>query len=301
MSQINNPHDKFFKETFSRLEVAQSFIEETFPVDLKSKLNLENLVLLTDSFVDSVLEEHLADLVYQTTFEGQEVLVTLLFEHKSYIDQFPHWQLLRYITNIWQQEQKQKQKPSLVIPIIIHHGDSAWKKASLQSYFGEIQQRLLPFLPEFEYILVSLNDFSDQQIAEFKNTFLRTASLLMKHSRDDEKKLLRIESAIVDCLRAVDAIKDYDYMDTVILYMKNTLDLTTNELFVIFTKVSTIITEKFMTVDQQIRLEASENTTFNHVKGLLEKGMNADFIADAFKIPIQKVEEIINKIKRNKE
>ena len=81
--------------------------------------------------------------------------------------------------------------------------------------------------------------------------------------------------------------------------MKNTLDLTTTELLIIFTKVSTITTEKFMTVDQQIRLEASENTTFEHVKGLLEKGMNADFIADAFKIPLQRVEEIIRKIKGN--
>ena len=104
MSLINNPHDKFFKETFSRIDVIQNFIAETFPLDLKSKLSLDDLVLSTDSFVDSVLEEHLADLVYKTTFEGQEVLVTLLFEHKSYLDSFPHWQLLRYITNIWQQE-----------------------------------------------------------------------------------------------------------------------------------------------------------------------------------------------------
>ncbi|MDR6560098.1 hypothetical protein J2Y60_000476 [Arcicella sp. BE140] len=35
MSQLNNPHDKFFKETFSRLEIAQSFIEETFPLKLE--------------------------------------------------------------------------------------------------------------------------------------------------------------------------------------------------------------------------------------------------------------------------
>jgi Putative transposase, YhgA-like len=110
---IQNVHDKFFKETFSRVEVVQNFIEETLPVEYKSKINLQNLVLSKDSFIDTSLEEHLADLVYKTTFEGQEVLVTLLFEHKSYIDSFPHWQLLRYMTNIWELEQKQKQKPSL--------------------------------------------------------------------------------------------------------------------------------------------------------------------------------------------
>jgi Putative transposase, YhgA-like len=75
---ITNVHDKFFKETFSRLDVVQNFIEETLPIEYKSKINLQNLVLSKDSFIDTSLEEHLADLVYQTTFEGQEVLVTLL-------------------------------------------------------------------------------------------------------------------------------------------------------------------------------------------------------------------------------
>lgn len=299
MSQINNPHDKFFKESFSRLEVVQNFIEETLPLKLKSKISLQNLVLSNDSFIDIALEEHLADLVYKTTFEGQEVLVTLLFEHKSYTDSFPHWQLLRYMSNIWQQEQKQKQNPSLVISIIIHHSDSTWKKAPMQSYFGELKASLLPFLPEFDYVLVSLNDFSDKQITKFQNAFFRTAALLMKHSRDEEKKLLAIESIIVDCLRTIDAMQDTEYMDTVILYMKNTFDLTTNELMIIFTKVSTTVTEKFMTVDQQIRMEASENTTFNHVKGLIQNGIAPEIIAKSFGLSLQKIEEIIKSLKNS--
>lgn len=296
MNQINNPHDKFFKETFSRLEVVQNFIEETLPFELKSKISLQNLALSNDSFVDTALEEHLADLVYQTTFEGQEVLITLLFEHKSYTDSFPHWQLLRYMTNIWQQEQKQKENPSLVISIIIHHGDSAWKKVPMKSYFGELKESLLSFLPEFDYVLVSLNDYSDKQITEFHNAFLRTAALLMKHSRDEEKKLLALESIIVDCLKAVEAMNDTEYMATVILYMKNTLDLTTNELMIIFTKVSTTVTQKFMTVDQQIRMEATENVTFNYVKGLIQNGITPEIIAKSFGLSIQKVEEIIRSL-----
>jgi predicted transposase/invertase (TIGR01784 family) len=296
---ITNVHDKFFKETFSRLDVVQNFIEETLPIEYKSKINLQNLVLSKDSFVDTALEEHLADLVYRTTFEGQEVLVSLLFEHKSYTDSFPHWQLLRYMTNIWELEQKQKQKPSLVISIIIHHGDSTWKKVPMQSYFGQLQGSLLPFLPEFDYILVSLNDFSDKQITEFKNAFLRTAALLMKHSRDEEKKLLAIESTIVDCLKSVEALQDDDYMETVILYMKNTLDLTSNELMIIFTKVSTIVTQKYMTVDQRIRMEANELTTFNHVKGLIQNGITPEIIAKSFGLSIQKIEEIVKNLKNS--
>ena len=68
-------HDKFFKETFSRLEVAQSFIEETFPFDIRSKINIPSLERINSSFTDSTLKEHLADIVYRTEYAGQNALV----------------------------------------------------------------------------------------------------------------------------------------------------------------------------------------------------------------------------------
>ena len=52
-----------------------------------------------------------------------------------------------------------------------------------------------------------------------------------------------------------------------------------------------------MTVDQQIRMETIENVTFQYTKGLLEKGLDAETIAKAFKIPVKKVQDIIQKIK----
>ena len=54
-----------------------------------------------------------------------------------------------------------------------------------------------------------------------------------------------------------------------------------------------------MTVDQQIRMETIENVTFQHTKGLLEEGLNADVITKAFKIPMKKVQDIIQKIKES--
>ena len=56
-----------------------------------------------------------------------------------------------------------------------------------------------------------------------------------------------------------------------------------------------------MTIAEEIRIEerqiTTENNTFNFVKGLFENGINPDIIAKSFKMPLQKVEEIIQKIK----
>jgi hypothetical protein len=48
-----------------------------------------------------------------------------------------------------------------------------------------------------------------------------------------------------------------------------------------------------MTIADQIR----EETTFHYVKCLWEVGQKADYIAKVFKLPLQKVEEIIQKIR----
>ena len=206
MSTISNPHDKFFKESFSRLELVQGFIEEVFPVDIKSKINLNSLQLTNASFTDAYLWEHFADLVYQAEFGDKDVLITILFEHKSFLEDFPQKQLLRYMTNIWIEEEKQGSKPFMVIPVVIYHGKSNWKKYPMKHYFDNPPEELLRFLPDFDYLLFSLNSFEDYQIANFKNTFLSMATMLLKHSRDEKEQFLRLENFWVEKLKALDKI-----------------------------------------------------------------------------------------------
>jgi predicted transposase YdaD len=49
MTELSNPHDKFFKETFSRPEVIRSFLEEYLPGNVSAVLDLNSLELQKDS------------------------------------------------------------------------------------------------------------------------------------------------------------------------------------------------------------------------------------------------------------
>jgi predicted transposase/invertase (TIGR01784 family) len=293
MNQPNNPHDKFFKETFSRVEVAQSFIEEVFPPDLLERLNLSALKRINDSFTDEELEEYLADIVYQTEYAGQKTLVTLLFEHKSYVQKYPHLQLLQYILNVWKEERKQKKKLSVVIPIIIHHGEGTWKYKSMKSYFKGLHPSLDRFIPDFDYLLFTLDKIEDSQIAKFHNLLLSMTTMLLKHSHDEEKEFMKLSSFWAEKLNRLDAAKQLEFIRTVFLYIETALNLTQEDLTPIFTEVSTNVNEIAMTIADRIR----EDTTFDHIKGLWEDGKTSDYIARVFKLPIQKVEEVIQKIK----
>jgi predicted transposase/invertase (TIGR01784 family) len=303
MTTIINPHDKFFRISFSRLDVVRSFIEEVLPKQYRDNINLDSLRLSNSSFLDEELSEHLADLVYEAEYAGEPAKISLLFEHKSYQEDFPELQLLQYMTNAWKEERKQKKKEkkpkksTVVIPIVIHHGRSAWKKVAMRKQFGNPHEDLLQFLPEFDYLLFSLNNFEDEQIANFKNIFLSTTAMLLKHSRDEKEKLLAIESFLIEKLKMLDSSHENEFISAIFYYLHSTANLTPNEIVIIFTKVSTSITNIAMTATEQLREETMEFANFNYIKGLIQNGISPEIIAKSFGLPIQKIEDIIKKIK----
>jgi hypothetical protein len=119
----------------------------------------------------------------------------------------------------------------------------------------------------------------------------------LKHSRDEKEKFLQLEEFLIEKLKTLDDAHEEDYIRTVFLYIDNGVSLTRKDLMIIFTKVSKKVNNIAMTIAEEIRIEEREYSTFKYVKGLWKKGLQADFIADAFSLPIQKVEEIIQKIK----
>ena len=117
--------------------------------------------------------------------------------------------------------------------------------------------------------------------------------MLLKHSRDKKKEFLRLESFLIEKLKALDLAHENEFITTIVYYLSSTTDLTSNEIIIIFTKISTTVNNIAMTAVEEI----TQNVTFDFVKGLWEKGFEVNFIADTFKLPIKKVESIITRLK----
>lgn len=118
---LNNPHDKLFRETWSNLENARSFLQHYLSDDVLKLMDLESLEISKDSFVEKDLADYYSDMLYKVTLSGSPGYVYVLFEHKSYYDKYVHLQLLEYMVKIWRlflkQQRKKKKKESL--PIVI--------------------------------------------------------------------------------------------------------------------------------------------------------------------------------------
>ena len=296
--KIQNVHDKFFKETFSRIDVVSNFLEELVDEKLVNKLDLTTLQIDNNSFIDEELEEHFADILYTCDYAGKgKVRIALLLEHKSYKEDHPHWQLNQYILNVWKSGFKQKkEKPIPIIPIVIYHGKKKWSYEPMRSYFDNLDEDLLRYIPEFDFHLINLNTIPDKQISNFKNKFLAISALLFKHSRF--KKYVRtIENELVNLIKIIDNQQNNPFAISVLLYIQNTDGLTITELVSIFTKVSSNLNNIVMTTAQQLINQGSEIKEIKIIKKGYQTGLSIDFLANFVELPVQKVEEIISKIK----
>src|SRR3712207_1294937 len=102
MSELRNPHDRFFKEVFARPEVARDFLESYLPEAVATLLAPSAPQLRQGSFVDEALQEHFSDLLYEVQLtKGDTAYIYVLFEHKSYPEPLVALQLLRYMLRIW--------------------------------------------------------------------------------------------------------------------------------------------------------------------------------------------------------
>ncbi len=54
---IQNPHDKFFKETFGKVEVARDFFSNYLPQNILNIIDLDTIEPQKDSFINKELVE----------------------------------------------------------------------------------------------------------------------------------------------------------------------------------------------------------------------------------------------------
>ena len=62
---VQNPHDKFFRDSFGRVDIARNYLEEYLPADLRRLLDLTEMTLQDGSFIDNEMKEHQTDILYQ--------------------------------------------------------------------------------------------------------------------------------------------------------------------------------------------------------------------------------------------
>ncbi len=189
-SSIPNPHDRFFREAFTRKDVAQGFFREYLPPTLVRRLNLDTLSISKDSFIEKALREHFSDLLYTVHYRDRPLYIYLLLEHKSHPWRWVGLQLLGYLLRIWELYRKQNPKANKlppILPLVLYHGKKRWRIApNFQALIEGLDDELRPYVPEFRYQLHDLSSWDSQTIQG--EVLTRLVLLAMKHVFDPEPK-----------------------------------------------------------------------------------------------------------------
>jgi predicted transposase/invertase (TIGR01784 family) len=168
MDSIRSPHDTFFRESFTRREVACDFLRCRLPPELLAELDLTTLEISKDSYVSSDLRTAYSDLVYRVGYGSEALTVYLLFEHKSWAERWTSLQLMRYIAAEGDQYRKQHPKARHlppVYPLVIYHGNRSWTAPTgFHNLVKPLPDLMKPFVPSFGYQLVDLSGPTDAEI-----------------------------------------------------------------------------------------------------------------------------------------
>ena len=191
-----NIHDAFARETLSYKDNAACFFRGILPEDVGKRLDFESLQEEKTSYTDKDLSAYFSDVVYSCRYSGSVLKIALLFEHKSFVPQFPHFQLLRYILNIWESYSKQNKPIPIVLPIILYHGKRKWKARPLHAYLSGDTGLFARFIPGFEYILVDLSKLPDAEIISLfkKNPAVKLWLLIQKYIYVEEALMNNLDS-----------------------------------------------------------------------------------------------------------
>jgi predicted transposase/invertase (TIGR01784 family) len=271
MSDVVNPHDKFFKEVFSHKDGARDFFAHYLPGDILKLLDLSEIEIVKESFIEKELKEYFSDILYKVSLADSPAYLYILFEHKSYPDRLTALQVLEYMVKIWRLHLNQN-PPSeglpLIIPLVVYHGVKPWRYGTkLSDMLSGPAEPLAPYVPDFQFLLYDLSRYGDEEI---KGMIVSRAGLLvMKHIFHDDlpdvlEEVMELLSELSDKTRAL------DYVETIIRYVINASDV------VSLNDLKTIIEESYfqkkegelMTIAEQLRREG-------HQKGLeqgLQKG-----------------------------
>ena len=266
--KIQNPHDKFFKETFGNVEVTKDFLNNYLPQNIMKIIDMNTLEPQKDSFINEELQEGFSDMLFKVNINKREGYIYFLFEHKSYTSKDIAFQLLKYMIEIWEAKIKKEKTDELpmIIPLVIYHGKDSW---NIKTTLGEmitgyknLPKDIQKFIPDYEYLIYDISRYTDEEIkgqAQLRIILTIFRDIFTKNHKDLQESIYRAAEYLQ---KLEDKHTGIEYFETLIKYVFSArADLTTRDINEIIDKIENTYpegSEVAMTLAEKLRQEGIE-------------------------------------------
>ncbi len=180
------PHDSVFRRVFGVPANAASQLRAVLPPDLAGRLDLGRLAPVPGSFVDEALKWRHSDVLFTAPLDGRDAFVYVLVEHQSSDDPLMAFRVLRYVTRIWDQYEREHPKARrlpAVIPLVVYQGPGRWTSPVQLLDVIDLgpggRQAVQAWLPRFEFLLDDLTRAGEDQLLARELTPAALVTLLL--------------------------------------------------------------------------------------------------------------------------
>ena len=313
MSMKYTPHDELFKHVMGHPETAKNFIREYLPEDIVDKVDLSHFQDKTEKYTDEKMDEYRTDLVFNTRLEeGQDAYFYFLFEHKSSPDRNTVFQLLRYMTLIWEKAFEEEEEYPVILPILFYHGESVWSYGeSLDEILTNIPGWADDFTPYFDYQVYETHKSekeSDDPLFKAYTLLLEAAQLY-----DEQARIVNaMRKALKFFDKAVEKFNISEEFEYVFRYIIAAIDLPPHLMQKIVNQEVPERREEFMAMAEKLREEGRKEgkkegsqDTLNLMKETIKKMKNKfgsdktiDLVLEIEDSDVKKLEEINTAIEK---
>ena len=214
--EINNIHDKSYKDLYSHKEVFLDLVKEMLKAQWAKNISMNNLILLDKSYILSDYEENEADIVYRVNIDGKEVIFYVLLEFQSTVDYRMPLRLFFYINEILREHIKNLEKEDkknkigfnvpAVIPIVLYNATRKW---NAPRYFKDIVNKSELFgenIVNFKYELFDVNhEYTKEEL--IKNNNITSAIFLLDQKVDPLEFFNRLKVVALEFNKLTDTQK----------------------------------------------------------------------------------------------
>ena len=204
-----------YKLIFHEPELFVEFLRNFIPIDVLKNVSPADIEDITERFLPLFDENKDSDTVKRIKLENQNFLfVIAILEHESSVNFRASFEMLQYITLVLADYEKEANKKAdkkvseqkdfkypPVLPIVFYDGGVKWSAEI--NFFDKIQmnQIFLKYIPKFEYELVCLEDYSQDDLVRFGDTLSLIMLMDKIRSFDGQRLLSKLPDNYVERLR----------------------------------------------------------------------------------------------------
>jgi len=198
-------------------------------------------------------------------------------EHKSYIEGKVIFQLLRYITNIWEEKYDPKtKKVPIIIPIVIYHGREVWNVetnlSNMVQGIEDLPDELKTYLPTYRYEICDFSIKRKKRIIGLTATKVALEAMRAGTAMTKEEFKERL-ARVFEYIKQLPEEQVHEWFEGCMIYLLNVReDVTIEEILKVQKEIMPGRGEIVMTIAEKLKNEGKlEGEREGIEKGKLEE------------------------------